>query len=282
MFHLSTLDDFAIREEVEIVMPERERVYQRWAPDLLVEGDTLWISYAMGRVDRHGVEWPTFRLYGAKAKIPAKGEAPRITFTGEREIVVLDTGKFQGAGDYGIIDPEIFRNSDGQLYLYYNVVLHGIPGKRWRTGPICSQRMRDPWTPYGQGDEKLAWAGDAGPPDAGVAESPSIIKREKDYLMFYSARPSDKDQCIVMLRSKVPHGDAWKDRRVVMSTRTEDAPLMLAKASYERLGVGGQDALQYGGETYLIYQALGAESDGGHQTDIFRAAILKLPHEVIH
>ncbi|MEO8377409.1 MAG: family 43 glycosylhydrolase [Candidatus Sumerlaeota bacterium] len=272
--------DFDLREEIAITMPPCLPGLERWAPCLLVDGETLWMYYAMGKQGREGIEWSTFRIYVAKATIPATATARELSFTDEKEVVLLDQNQYDGAKDYGIIDPEIFRDDDGSLYMYYNVVLDGIPTLRNRGSAILSQRMHDPMTAFGQKDQKLVVHDTAG--DQGVVETPSILKSGDEYLLFYSSRASDFQQCIVMLRSEKPHGAPWTDRRVVLSTRPEDEPAQLATAPWERKGVGGQCVLERQHKPYLIYQGLGVIAvDNPKAHDGFRAAIMKIPNDIM-
>lgn len=265
--------DFEAREEIALKLPPLKPGFQRWAPCALVEGDTIWLYYTMGDV-AGGIKWPTFRIYVAKGRIPREAPVREITFDEEREVVLLTSGEFNGAKDYGIIDAELFRDDDGQLYIYYNVVLAGIPKVRHRSSPIRSQRMHDYVTAFGQDDEKRVW--DDQPGEDGVAEAPAIIKRGGRYLMFYSSRGSDRDQCVALLESDRPHGAPWTNRRIISSTRADDKPAHLATEPWERLGVGGQCVFEKDGKVCLLYQGLGAlEAGEPPERNRFRAAVME-------
>lgn len=127
----------------------------------------------------------------------AEGNAPDGTFTRVTQLA------------WSAIDAHMYRDDDGQLYLYYTV----LP-----SFTIYVQKMSDPVTKEGDPvaliSPELPWETDGGR----ITEGPFIIKHDDVYYMTYSGAPANSPQYSI--------GYATADNPMGPFTKYENNPIM--------------------------------------------------------
>lgn len=273
------VDDARLEREVAIELPPAPEGHMRWAPMAAVEGESLWLAATRGRVDRRGIDWPTFRLVLARAH-RADAAADRLVFRDER-VVELPTPTglepVAARGGLAFIDPELWREADGAWRLYYVVVAHGMAGVRPHEEWLRRCRFETLTTPGESRADTLIASGIAGSVHDGVVEAPSLspLLNQQAQLVI-SSGPSDNGQRIgIVPDSGVLPGRPSEQPRWLLSTRPDDHPWRLADEPWERDGVGGQAVIESGGAVWLVYQGLGTRP-GVDERRAFRPAVLDI------
>lgn len=229
----------------------------RWAPQVVVQGDTVLLLYCAGKMSG-GIDWPTYRLHAAKMSLAdfekqAKKGGP-VTFK-ESGTLFKDQTTFADNAQFAMIDPQFSTSADGRAWMTYTVVQQGIPGVRPHQEFVRIREVdpKDPTRPVGP-DRALVdgWTGGF---HKGVAEAQEIVRfGDKTYLMV-SSRAGDIDQRI--LATEIPTGgppqaiqpDAFK-------------PVLEAGGpSWRGSAVGSTGTAVIDGQAYMVYQGM----DKNHQ-----------------
>lgn len=270
--------------EVAIELPPVPEGHMRWAPMAALEDDRLWLAATRGRVDRRGIDWPTFRLVLARAD-RVEATADRLVFRDER-VVELPTPagleEVASRGGLAFIDPELWREADGAWRLYYVVVAHGMAGVRPHEEWLRRCRFETLEPDETSTIDTLVAAGIAGSVYDGVVEAPSVspILNRQEQLVI-SSGPSDNGQRIgIVPDDGTPSGRPSDPPRWLLSTRPDDHPWRLAGVPWERDGVGGQAVFELDGVVWLVYQGLGTRPSVDERR-AFRPALLDITSALI-
>ena len=259
-------EDGSIKSEFAVQMPDLGKGKNRWAPDIVVKDDKIYMYYAQGDDLATSSDISSYRIYMVEAtlsqnvSVDSNNNISSITFSNERLVDLVDFNNWGGRTDYGIIDPEVFVGDDGQIYMYYNVVLPGTSDSPYEEFIRC-QPMTDYSTPAGQAHETMVYNGLANSNDNsslniddGVAEAATVFKYGDKYIMLISSYPTDKDQCIIAIQSDDPSFKTYTNRTVVLGSDPAKDPWKLMEQSWATNGVGGQAInISASGDSYQVY-----------------------------
>ncbi|MDQ3441726.1 MAG: glycoside hydrolase family 43 protein [Planctomycetota bacterium] len=165
-----------------------------WAPELFKHRDKYYLHFtAMGgneRVDRK------------RRLVLAEGDSPLGPF---REI---KAPWFDGTEDRPIIDGHVFRDGDGQLYLY---TVHLDDPPKHKCFEIHVQKLDAQLNPSAETTMCVApaldWEGEL------VNEGPFVLRRGETYFLTWSANPYwDRNYSVGIASAKSPLGP-WKKSR---------------------------------------------------------------------
>ena len=162
-----------------------------WAPELFKHRDKYYLHFTANHGERRSND-PIRRL------VLAVGDSPLGPF---REI---KAPWFETHGR-DVIDGHVFRDRDGQLYLY-SVYLPQPP--EIEAFQICVRKLRDDLTPSAESTLCITasepWEGKH------VNEGPFVLRHGDDYLLTYSGMPyTSPDYAVGLATAKSPLGP-WK------------------------------------------------------------------------
>ena len=220
-------------------LPPWAREGWTWAPEVLRHGNG-YLLYFTAKERRSGLQ-----CVGV-----AQSANPRGPFTStatEPLVCQRETG--------GTIDPHVFRDADGQLYIYYKN--DGNNPQFRRPTDIFGQRLSaDGLTLVG---EPVALLRNDRPWEAHVIESPTMVRRGNGYVMFFSANHFGWEEH----QRLSPYAMGYARCRGPMGPCT-DAPENPILNSYNDRrtgclsGPGHQALFDYRGRQFIVFHAHGA------------------------
>ncbi len=195
-----------------------------WAPDVMERDGTWWMYY----VARDSAS-------GHQCLSRAAGQAPKGPFVDDSDKPFLCQHDLGGS-----IDPEVFADDDGSLWLYWkndgNAI--GVDTTIW------VQRLDDDGVtllgkPQDTGLRQThAWQG-------ALVEAPAVIRRGGTYVMFYSANDyGSADYAMGYAVASSPQGPF-----------VDQSPEPWVSSTPQAAGLGGQAVLTLGEDTWLAYHA---------------------------
>ena len=286
-YYVNGVGEMDLNNQIIINFPESNKT--RWAPSVTVKKNSLgnnilFMYYARGENQKLGGK----QIYVASANLSELSEVQynnnrisSIFFPKETRLKLMDFyGNFAGRifdpaneNAAGIIDPEIFCDDDGKIYLYYVVVLPGISGVACHQEFIRVQLMNDFETAAGQQYDLPIVDGFCDAENDGVVESPSVVKVNGKYKLIFSSYPSSwiypaganasSGQYVKLVDLASPTNFGSNERALFAKKNQFLTNGSLIEPEYEldntisQYGFGGQDIVDLGkGHFKLIGQGL--------------------------
>lgn len=282
-YNINGIGEIDSNHRISVYFDVVETGETRWAPSVTVQEGVLYMYYARGANQLAGMQ-----IYVATVNLDNpnevtyydSGRISSITFHQEDRLPLMEFNDFAGRSfdqndpySAGIIDPEIFVDDNGNLFLYYVVVLPGIPNSACHEEFIRVQKMTNFTTPKGQEFDMPIVDGFCNATYDGVVESPSVVKINASYRLTFSSYPSswiypsgvntNAGQFVKIVDLATPTTPGVNERPLFANENQTLTNGLLINPTYEldnsvsQHGFGGQDVVNLGnGHFKLIGQGL--------------------------